>query len=101
MKVDCAIFIEGDTLVVEYPYCSLYFDKNTIESLAYKHFGEDFEYAERKDWSDVSDNHDYYLSFSLLDNDDKYDILHDLIYYHNIKPSEIAVITHNQIKLYK
>ena len=101
MQVDCQIFTEGDTLVVEYPFCSLYFDKDYIESLAYKHFKGDFEYAEDSDWSDLNDTHDYYINFSLLDNDAKYDILHDLIYYHNVKPDEVAVITHNQIKLYK
>jgi hypothetical protein len=28
-------------------------------------------------------------------------LIHDLIYYYNMKPQEIAVITHNQIKTYK
>jgi hypothetical protein len=42
-----------------------------------------------------------YLDFSFLDNDQKYDVIHDLIYYYNVKPQEMAVISNNQIKTYK
>jgi hypothetical protein len=94
MQVDCQIFTEVDTLVVEYPYCSMYFDRKAIEDKAYQIFGDDFEHAVMFDRLDERK----YLDFSFLDNDAKYDVIHDLIYYYNVKPQEMAVISHNQIK---
>jgi hypothetical protein len=94
MQVDCQIFTEVDTLVVEYPYCSMYFDRKAIEDKAYQIFGDDYEHAVMFDRLDERK----YLDFSFLDNDQKYDVIHDLIYYYNVKPQEMAVISHNQIK---
>ena len=101
MHVDCFIFIEEDTLVVEYPFCSLYFDKMYLESKAYDHFKGCFEHAECKYYDEVLNKYEYHINFNLLDNDDKHDIIYDLVYYYNVKPSEIAIITENQIKTYK
>ena len=97
MKVDCQIFTEGDTLVIEYPYCSMYFDRVIMEDKAYQIFRDDFEHAVIHDRIDKR----HFINFSFLDNDEKYDLIHDLIYYYNMKPQEIAVISHNQIKTYK
>ena len=97
MQVDCQIFTEGDSLVIEYPYCSMYFDRVIMEDKAYQIFGDDFERAVIHDRIDNR----HFINFSFLDNNEKYDLIHDLIYYYNMKPQEIAVITHNQIKTYK
>ena len=97
MQVDCQIFTEGDTLVVEFPYCSMYFDKFIVQEKAYDIFADDYEHAAMQD---RLDDHSF-LDFSLLDNDQKYDIMNELIYYYNVKPQEVAIISHNQIKTYK
>jgi hypothetical protein len=97
MQVDCQIFTEGDTLVIEYPYCSMYFDRVIMEDKAYQIFRDDFERAVIHDRIDNR----HFINFSFLENDEKYDLIHDLIYYYNMKPQEIAVITHNQIKTFK
>ena len=97
MQVDCQIFTEGDSLVVEYPYCSMYFDRIAMEDKAYQLFRDDFE---RAVVNDRIDNRKF-INFSFLENDEKYDIIHDLIYYYKMKPQEIAIIAQNNIKIYK
>jgi hypothetical protein len=74
MQVDCQIFTEVDTLVVEYPYCSMYFDRKAIEDKAYQIFGDDYEHAVMYDRVEERK----YLDFSFLENDAKYDVIHDL-----------------------
>ncbi len=75
----------------------MYFDKFIVEQKAYDIFADDYEDAAMQD---RLDDHSF-LDFSLLDFDQKYDIMNDLIYYYNVKPQEVAIISHNQIKIYK
>jgi hypothetical protein len=87
MQVDCQIFTEVDTLVVEYPYCSMYFDRKAIEDKAYQIFGDDYEHAviynrlkERK-----------YLDFAFLDNDASDDTIHTSGNYHTLEAAKNSI----------
>jgi hypothetical protein len=97
MQVDCQIFVECDTLVVEYPFCSMYFDRAEMEDKAYNIFGDDFENAVMHDRIENR----RFINFAFLDNDDKYDIILDLIYYYKMMPHEIVIVTDKQTKIYK
>jgi hypothetical protein len=60
-------------------------------------FGDDYEHAVMYDRLEERK----YLDFTFMENDAKYDVIHDLVYYYNVKPQEMAVISNNQIKTYK
>jgi hypothetical protein len=87
----------GRHLSSRVPILLYVFDRKAIEDKAYAIFGDDYEHAVMFDRLDERK----YLDFSFLDNDQKYDVIHDLIYYYNVKPQEMAVISNNQIKTYK
>lgn len=86
MQVDMFISVWSDILLVEYAYCSLHFDLHEIQREAYKSFRDDYEYA-------IVDDE---VVFTYLHDDDKYDIINDLIYYFDIRPLHITIDSQNK-----
>jgi hypothetical protein len=86
MNVDMFVTVEQDILLVEYAYCNLHFDLHQVQRQAYKQFGDDYDYA----------TVDGEVVFTYLHDDDKYDIINDLIYYFDITPLHITIDSQNK-----
>lgn len=90
MQVDCQIYCDGYYLVVELPFTNVYYDLQEVQRKAYRYFGGfGYEMYEGVD----SEDH-FVIHFKYLNSDEKYDLLHDLTYYHNVKP--VMVTMQNQ-----
>lgn len=85
------VSVFSDILFVEYAYCSLHFDLHHVQRMAYKSFGDDYEYA----------TVDGEIIFTYLNDDDKYDIINDLVYYFDITPLYITIDSQNKKTKYK
>lgn len=98
MHVDCQIYCDGDYLVVELPFTNVYYDLQEVQRKAYRYFGGfGYEMYESVD----SDDH-FIMDFKAMEFDVKYDILHDLTYYHRLKPEMVTMQNEEEtINLYK
>ena len=98
MQVDCQIYCDGDYLVVELPFTNVYYDLQEVQRKAYRYFGGfGYEMYESVD----SDDH-YIMDFRFMDFNVKYDLLHDLTYYHSLKPEMVTMQNEEEtIKLYQ
>lgn len=96
MLIDAFIYVDVDELIVEFPYCTMVFDLHSVERKAYQLFGEDYEDAVIK-----VDNTSV-VSFTYLEDDVRYDIINDLIYYYGERPKHILINSENNQKtIYK
>lgn len=96
MQIDAFIYVDVDELIVEFPYCTMVFDLFAIERKAYQLFGDDYEDAVIK-----VDNTSV-VSFTYLEDDARYDIINDLIYYYGERPKHIIINSENNQKtIYK
>jgi len=85
MKVD--MFIqrgEGLTLEVETAFCTLVYDIEEICKLTLTHLYDFSDYVIIEEDEDRMKNYD--LDLDHLNDNNLYDLLHDLVYYHDLKP---------------
>jgi len=85
MKVD--MFIqrgEGLTLEVETAFCTLVYDIEEICKLTLTHLYDFGKYVIVEEDEDRIKNYD--LDLDSLNEHSLYDLLHDLVYYHGLKP---------------
>ena len=96
MQIDAFIYVDVDELIVDFPYCTMVFDLHSVERKAYQLFREDYEDAVIK-----VDNTSV-VSFTYLEDDARYDIINDLIYYYGERPKHIIINSENNTKtIYK
>lgn len=96
MQIDAFIYCDVDELIVEFPYCTMVFDLHSVERKTYQLFGEDYDEAVIK-----VDNTSV-VSFTYLEDDARYDIINDLIYYYGLRPEQIIINSENNTKtIYK
>jgi len=97
MQIDAQIFIEGESVFVEMPFCTAIYDLKELSIKGYRHFKYDFEYhlGYNPTWEcDILDWHQ-------LDSNERYDVLNDLQYYYGVEPVEIVVMSENKTKTFK
>jgi hypothetical protein len=85
MKVD--MFIqrgEGLTLEVETAFCTLVYDIEEVCKLTLTHLYDFSKYVIVEEDEDRIKNYD--LDLDSLNDNNLYDLLHDLVYYHDLKP---------------
>jgi len=94
MLVDAFIYVDVDELIVELPYCTMVFDLFALERKAYQLFADEYDDAVIK-----VDNTSV-VSFTYLEDDARYDILNDLIYYYGERPKHIMINAENNQKTF-
>ena len=97
MQVNASLFIEGDFLFAETPFCTLIYDLKELSIKGYKYLRDTFE--EHLDYNHLWEED--CINIHNLSYEDRYDLLHDLVYYYNVLPVEIVIQSENQVKVYK
>lgn len=85
------IYTYEDEILVEQYFVTLVFDKAEVEDLIVKHCGEMFfEHIYR---TNVDGDIFFTIDFSLLNDNERYDAIHTLMYDYSIKPNQIKFIS--------
>ena len=84
------ILVEDKDIVVEQYFVTLFFDREEVESMIMKHYN--IEYCDHVFRVVDEEGASYKTDFTIYNDIERHDVINDLMYYHNLKPSRIKLI---------
>ena len=84
------ILVENKDVVVEQYFVTLIFDREEIESMIMAHYQD--EYSDHVYRHVDEEGASFTTDFLLYNDIERHDVINDLMYYHNLKPTKIKLV---------
>ena len=84
------ILVEDKNVVVEQYFVTLIFDREEIESMIMEHYRD--EYCDNIFRVVDEEGASYKTDFRIYNDIERHDVINDLMYYHNLKPTRIKLV---------
>jgi len=84
------ILVHDHEIEVEQYFVTLFFDREEIESMIMEHYS--MEYSDNIFRVVDEEGASYKTDFRIYNDIERHDVINDLMYYHNLKPTRIKLI---------
>lgn len=85
-----SIIIHDEQIEIEQYFVTLFFDREEVESMIMQHYQH--EYSDHVFRQVDEEGATFTTDFSLYNDIERHDVINDLMYYHNLKPTRIKLI---------
>ena len=82
--------IHDEQIEIEQYFVTLFFDREEVESMIMQHYQH--EYSDHVFRQVDEEGATFTTDFSLYNDIERHDVINDLMYYHNLKPTRIKLI---------
>jgi len=84
------ILVHDHEIEVEQYFVTLFFDREEIESMIMEHYS--MEYSDNIFRVVDEEGASYKTDFRIYNDIERHDVINDLMYYHNLKPTRIKLV---------
>ena len=84
------MLVHDHEIEVEQYFVTLFFDREEVESMIMEHYRD--EYSDHVFRVVDEEGASYKTDFTIYNDIERYDVINDLMYYHNLKPTRIKLI---------
>jgi hypothetical protein len=85
-----SIIIHDEQIEIEQYFVTLFFDREEVESMIMQHYQH--EYSDHVFRQVDEEGATFTTDFSLYNDIERHDVINDLMYYHQLKPTRIKLI---------